>query len=101
MGVKVPFLGVFLVTHPACVLPEDVIHVACYHEGRALDKVQGIMSPSDLSVDYVYSQALKLVEYINSESPSEQVVTSQREARPNAMASDYSAMRKERNRAGG
>jgi heptosyltransferase-2 len=78
MGVKVPFLGIFLVTHPACVLPEDVHHVACYQERRASDKVRDTTGPSDLPVDYVYSQALKLVDRINAKSLSDRRVTAQR-----------------------
>ena len=77
MGVKVPFLGIFLVTHPACVLPEDVLHVACYQEGSATDEGQDTMSPSDLPVDYVYSRALELIDRINSKSSVDQVVSSE------------------------
>jgi ADP-heptose:LPS heptosyltransferase len=77
MGVKVPFLGIFLVTHPACVLPEDVLHEVCFQEGRASDKVQDTVSPSDLPVDYVYSQALKLIDRLNAKTSSDRMVTSQ------------------------
>ena len=79
MGVKVPFLGIFLMTHPDCVLPEDVLNVACFKEGHIPKQKSESDSPSDLSVDYVYAQAQKLVSLIKmSGSPRQRFIKSLR-----------------------